>query len=209
MVIDDVAVSRLPDVPLQAGYVMRAYRAGDAPSWADTLQKGGFTEWTEDRVLEYLEDRRTARGLSHRRLQRSNRSRHIRIANPTLPLAQRRGRVRSTQGIPEICRRCPRLRGDSPRSPRQWSRKSDVHVGRQVPSRPRLSINSLAEDRRLEVAGDPHLSLNGVQTRHSRDHHVIPADATVIPADAGNQRKPKRHARPLGNRLPNAEGGRI
>ena len=56
MVIDDVAVSRLPDVPLQAGYVMRAYRAGDAPSWADTLQKGGFTEWTEDRVLEYLED---------------------------------------------------------------------------------------------------------------------------------------------------------
>ena len=56
MVIDEVAVGRLPDVPLPAGYVMRAYRAGDAPSWADTLQKGGFTEWTEDRVLEYLED---------------------------------------------------------------------------------------------------------------------------------------------------------
>ena len=56
MVIDEVAVRRLPDVPLPAGYVMRAYRAGDAPSWADTLQKGGFTEWTENRVLEYLED---------------------------------------------------------------------------------------------------------------------------------------------------------
>ena len=56
MVIDEVAVRRLPDVPLPAGYVMRAYRVGDAPSWADTLQKGGFTEWTEDRVLEYLED---------------------------------------------------------------------------------------------------------------------------------------------------------
>ena len=56
MVIDEVAVGRLPDVPLPAGYVMRACRTGDAPSWADTLQKGGFTDWTEDRVLEYLED---------------------------------------------------------------------------------------------------------------------------------------------------------
>ena len=56
MVIDEVAVGRLPDVPLPAGYVMRACRTGDAPSWADTLQKGGFTEWSEDRVLEYLED---------------------------------------------------------------------------------------------------------------------------------------------------------
>ena len=56
MVIDEVAVHRLPDVPLPAGYVMRACRTGDAPSWADTLQKGGFTDWTEDRVLEHLED---------------------------------------------------------------------------------------------------------------------------------------------------------
>ena len=56
MVLHDVAVGRLPDVPLPAGYVMRAYRVGDASSWADTLQKGGFTDWTEDRVLEYLED---------------------------------------------------------------------------------------------------------------------------------------------------------
>ena len=56
MVIDEVAVGRLTDVPLPAGYVMRACRTGDEPSWADTLQKGGFTDWTEDRVLEYLED---------------------------------------------------------------------------------------------------------------------------------------------------------
>ena len=56
MVIDEVAVGRLPDVALPSGYVMRAYRTGDAASWADTLRMGGFTEWTEDRVLQYLDD---------------------------------------------------------------------------------------------------------------------------------------------------------
>ena len=56
MVIDEVAIGRLPDVALPSGYVMRAYRTGDAASWADTLRMGGFTEWTEDRVLQYLDD---------------------------------------------------------------------------------------------------------------------------------------------------------
>ena len=42
MVIDDVSVGRLPDVPMPAGYVMRAHRTGDAESWADALRKGGI-----------------------------------------------------------------------------------------------------------------------------------------------------------------------
>ena len=55
MVIDDVSVSQLPDVPLPVGYFMRAYRPGDASSWADALQQGGFgNSWNEERVLEYL-----------------------------------------------------------------------------------------------------------------------------------------------------------
>ena len=56
MVIDGASVHRLPDVPLPAGYVLRAYRSGDAASWTDVLQKGEFGRWDEERVLEYLED---------------------------------------------------------------------------------------------------------------------------------------------------------
>ncbi len=56
MVIDDASVGRLPDVPMPAGYVMRAYRIGDAESWADALRRGGFTDWTEQQVLEYVVD---------------------------------------------------------------------------------------------------------------------------------------------------------
>ena len=56
MVLDEVSVVRLPDVPLPAGYVMRAYRSGDADSWTEVLQKGEFGRWDEERVLEYLED---------------------------------------------------------------------------------------------------------------------------------------------------------
>ena len=56
MVIDAVSVGRLPDVPMPAGYVMRAHRTGDAESWADALRKGGFTDWTEQQVLEYTVD---------------------------------------------------------------------------------------------------------------------------------------------------------
>ena len=57
MVIDDASVGRLPDVLLPAGYVLRAYRSEDAESWAETLQDGGFGNiWSEERVLEYMED---------------------------------------------------------------------------------------------------------------------------------------------------------
>ena len=56
MVIDQDAVDRLPDVELPNGYLMRAYRDGDAPSWNDVLQEGGFGRWDEERVLEYLEE---------------------------------------------------------------------------------------------------------------------------------------------------------
>ncbi len=56
MVLDEVSVVRLPDVPLPAGYVIWAHRFGDAASWTDVLQKGEFGKWDEERVLEYLED---------------------------------------------------------------------------------------------------------------------------------------------------------
>ena len=56
MVIDEASIGRLPDVPLPAGYVLRPYRSEDTSSWAKTLQDGGFENWSEDLVLEYMED---------------------------------------------------------------------------------------------------------------------------------------------------------
>ena len=56
MVIDAASVSRLPDVPLPDGYVIRSPRTADIESWADTLVAGGFETWSEDRVREYLQD---------------------------------------------------------------------------------------------------------------------------------------------------------
>lgn len=62
MVITDVSVGRLPNVPMPAGYVMRAYRTGDAESWGDALRRGGFTDWTEQRVLECMVDAERRKG---------------------------------------------------------------------------------------------------------------------------------------------------
>ena len=56
MVLDAAGVGRLPDAPLPAGYVMRAYRPGDEAGWAETLAAAGFTTWDAGRVLEYVED---------------------------------------------------------------------------------------------------------------------------------------------------------
>ena len=55
MVIGADAVRSLADVPLPAGYVVRACRPGDTPSWAVALQRGGFDSWDEPQVLEFLE----------------------------------------------------------------------------------------------------------------------------------------------------------
>ena len=55
MAIDEATVDRLPDVPLPAGYVIRACRPGDTASWADALRAGGFESWGEEQVLEFLE----------------------------------------------------------------------------------------------------------------------------------------------------------
>ena len=55
MVIDEATVGWLPDVPLPAGYVIRACRPEDTASWADTLRAGGFESWGEEQVLEFLE----------------------------------------------------------------------------------------------------------------------------------------------------------
>ncbi len=56
MVIDRDAVDRLPDVLLPDGYLVRGYMPGDIPSWSNTLQAGGFTDWSEERVYDYLVD---------------------------------------------------------------------------------------------------------------------------------------------------------
>lgn len=64
MVSDKASIDCLPDVRLPGGYVLRAYRSGDAESWSDTLRKGGFTDWTEQRVLEYLANDERRKGSS-------------------------------------------------------------------------------------------------------------------------------------------------
>ena len=55
MVIDEATVGRLPDVPLPAGYVIRACQPGDTASWAYTLRAGGFETWGEKQVLKFLD----------------------------------------------------------------------------------------------------------------------------------------------------------
>ena len=62
MVIDEASVSRLPDVPLPDGYVMRAYQNGDESSWAETLQVCGFKSWNDTEVRTYLEDTERRQG---------------------------------------------------------------------------------------------------------------------------------------------------
>ncbi len=64
MVIDKEAVCQLPDVVVPTGYTLRAYRSGDVASWADALRQGGFTDWTEARVLDYLKDTERREGSS-------------------------------------------------------------------------------------------------------------------------------------------------
>ena len=64
MVMDAAAIGRLPDVVPPDGYIARTYRPGDAASWADTLQAGGFEEWGEARVEEFLEVNERREGSS-------------------------------------------------------------------------------------------------------------------------------------------------
>ena len=64
MVIEKEAVHQLPDVVVPTGYVLRPYRSGDVASWADALRQGGFTDWTEARVLDYLKDSERKEGSS-------------------------------------------------------------------------------------------------------------------------------------------------
>jgi len=64
MVIDKEAVCQLPDVVVSTDYVLRQYRSGDADSWADALRQGGFTDWTEAKVLGYLKNAERREGSS-------------------------------------------------------------------------------------------------------------------------------------------------
>ncbi len=64
MVIEKEAVCQLSDVVVPTDYVLRPYRFGDVASWADTLRKGGFTDWTEARVQDYLKDAERKEGSS-------------------------------------------------------------------------------------------------------------------------------------------------
>ena len=62
MVIDEATVGWLPDVPLPAGYVIRACRPEDTASWACTLRAGGFESWGEKQVLKFLESPERRKG---------------------------------------------------------------------------------------------------------------------------------------------------
>lgn len=64
MVIDAASVLELPEVVVPNGYTLRGYLDGDIESWADTLRQGGFTDWTEARVLDYLRDDERREGSS-------------------------------------------------------------------------------------------------------------------------------------------------
>ena len=64
MVIEREAVLQLPDIVVPTNYALRPYRSGDVASWADALRQGGFTDWTEARVLDYLKDAERSEGSS-------------------------------------------------------------------------------------------------------------------------------------------------
>ena len=64
MVIEKEAVRQLPDVVVPTGYALRRYRSGDVASWADALRQGGFIDWTEARVLDYLKNPERREGSS-------------------------------------------------------------------------------------------------------------------------------------------------
>ena len=156
MVIDEVAVGRLPDVPLPAGYVMRACRTGDAPSWADTLQKGGFTDWTEDRVLEYLEDPERREGSR---------------------VVEYNGEIVSATFASRISIQACKTTRPTP--------KSEVGVLDFVVTHPDHRGNGLARATCTSVAKfllthvipiEPHGSAAGIQRKAK---HVIPADAGI------------------------------
>ena len=77
MVIEREAVCQLPEVVVPTGYVVRPYRSGDVASWADTLRQGGFTDWTETRVLSYLKNAERREGSSLVEFGRADRSRYL------------------------------------------------------------------------------------------------------------------------------------
>ena len=185
----------------QAGYVMRAYRAGDAPSWADTLQKGGFTEWTENRVLEYLED--PERRAGSRIVDYNGAIVAATFASQTPPSPSRsegdacearRGCPKSEGGVLDFVVTHPDHRGNG------LGRATCTSVAKFLVGQGCRSTVSLKTDDWRLPAIHIYLSM-GFKPSFPRPRHR--------PADAGTQRKPKRHARTLGNRLQNAEGGRI
>ena len=64
MVIEKETVCQLSDIVVPNGYTLRPCRGGDVGSWADTLRRGGFTDWTETRVLDYLKNVERKEGSS-------------------------------------------------------------------------------------------------------------------------------------------------
>ena len=51
------SVSRLPDVEVPEGYVLRRYRPGDEDGWQGLLRAGGFSEdWSSRTVRDYMLD---------------------------------------------------------------------------------------------------------------------------------------------------------
>ena len=190
MVIDEVAVGRLPDVPLPAGYVMRACRTGDAPSWADTLQKGGFTDWTEDRVLEYLEDPERREGSRVVEYNGEIVSATFASRTSIQPCKTTRPTPKSEVGVLDFVVTHPDHRGNGlaratctsvakfllthvipiePHGSAAGIRKAKhvIPADAGIQGKAKHAANAYVSlvDRRLALPSNPHLSLNGIQTR--------------------------------------------
>ena len=179
MVIDEATVGWLPDVPLPAGYVIRACRPEDTASWACTLRAGGFESWGEKQVLKFLESPERRKGS--RVVEWDGRivaaTFATRISNRT-PMTDVGDFDPLEEGALDYVVTHPEHRG-------RGSGKGHLHGGLQVPGRPRVQ-DGLTGHGRLEAAGNPHLPLDGFQTGYEQE----------------------RHAGALGGRLREAEGER-
>ena len=68
MVIDEATVDRLPDVPLPAGYVIRACRPGDTASWARRAPGGRIRKLGRGTGTGIPGERRAAERFARRRV---------------------------------------------------------------------------------------------------------------------------------------------
>ena len=167
MVIDEATVSRLLDVALPPGYVIRAPRVSDTASWTDTLQAGGFDMWTEEKVREYLEDAERREGS--RVVEQGGRI----VAGTFASRIPKRPPTPNVDGEDRLEEAVLDYVVTHPDHQGQGTGKGHLRRGFQVLHRPGVQ-DGLAGHRRLEAAGNPRLLVVGLQTGHEQERHAGP-----------------------------------